>query len=82
MTERREMNYLDLVSVRDLTTASHQAIQTQNKWQKMERIQQFELTENTLETKQGCEVFVSNRNFRKRPETRHKPQIIMKRKFW
>lgn len=25
------MNYLDLVSVRDLTTASHQAIQTQNK---------------------------------------------------
>ena len=82
MTERREMNYLDLVSVRDLTTASHQAIQTQNKWQKMKRIQQFELTENTLETKQGCEAFVSNRNFRKRPETRHKPQIIMKRKFW
>ena len=77
MTERREMNYLDLVSVRDLTTASHQA-----KWQKMECIQQFELTENTLETKQGCEAFVSNRHFRKRPETRHKPQIIMKRKFW
>ena len=54
------MNYLDLVSVRDLTTASHQAIQTQNKWQKMERIQQFELTENTLDTKQGCKAFVSN----------------------
>lgn len=76
------MNYLDLVSVRDLTNASHQAIQTQNKWQKMECIQQFELIENTLETKQGCEAFVSNRNFSKRPETRHKPQIIMKRKFW
>ena len=76
------MNYLDLVSVRGLTNASHQAIKTQNKWQKMECIQQFELTENTLETKQGCEAFVSNRNFSKRPETRHKPQIIMKRKFW
>ena len=75
------MNYLDLVSVRDLTTASHQAIQTQNKRQKMERIQQFELTENTLETKQGCKSFVSNRNFRKPPETRHKPRIKMKRKL-